>query len=354
MQVIDQDTAIKTISLVKDGDYRLALDTMYQGLKEVYRQTHLVSDRDIHIRLSEYALKRQEHVVVFSLSGENTLLGESVVAIGTQSSAPFHPRDVLAPAIQAGAEKLLLAHSHPNGIAIASDADYRATYNISAACQATGIEFVDHLIVAHHRLGVQYHSLETGEYELLTAQELTTEIGLETSRRGNDLAQMDLFDSSERGEPQLLHDQIQEDLEAGDISGAIQRVSSLIPEPDITQGLFSQEEAHRWASSTATSLDDGHYLVGINNYSLPISITRVGDIGREVDPITCTRIGIQRNCAAMMILSVRPERDDRMVPALSPENYARLETSAAAVGIPLRHTPEVYVTRPLVHDQLVR
>lgn len=92
--------------------------------------------------------KSQEHVVALYLNSRNILIEQKTIAIGTVNSAPFHPRDVLAPAIVSKASGIILVHNHPSGICLPSAEDVAMTKNLEEIGVLMEIPLVDHVIVS--------------------------------------------------------------------------------------------------------------------------------------------------------------------------------------------------------------
>ena len=72
----------------------------------------------------------------------------SFVAAPTVSASPVHVRQVVENALYAGASTIILAHNHPSGVALPSDADVLVTRRIQEALAPLGIRLADHIIVA--------------------------------------------------------------------------------------------------------------------------------------------------------------------------------------------------------------
>ncbi len=92
--------------------------------------------------------KTQEHVVALYLNSRNVLVEQKTIAIGTVNAAPFHPRDVFAPAIVSKASGIILVHNHPSGICSPSADDLVVTKNLEEMGALMEIPLVDHVIVS--------------------------------------------------------------------------------------------------------------------------------------------------------------------------------------------------------------
>ncbi len=89
----------------------------------------------------------QEHLLLLILDVHNIVVGVHTVHIGTTSQCVVHVGDILRVALLANASSIILAHNHPSGETIPSDADIKVTREIVAAGQLVGVQVLDHLIV---------------------------------------------------------------------------------------------------------------------------------------------------------------------------------------------------------------
>jgi DNA repair protein RadC len=104
----------------------------------------------------------QEQFVVVPLNTRNVPLSAVVVHKGTANDSIVHPREVLAPVLEARATAFLVAHNHPSGDCTPSLADEVVTKRLAAAGRLVGVPLVDHLVVGygcHHSLRQHAESL---------------------------------------------------------------------------------------------------------------------------------------------------------------------------------------------------
>jgi DNA repair protein RadC len=92
--------------------------------------------------------KTQEHFVVLTLDGARRLIKTRVVSIGTLTSAPVHPREVFAPAIEDRAASIIVAHNHPSGSLHIGDKDKEVTRRMRQSGELLGIRVDDHIVIA--------------------------------------------------------------------------------------------------------------------------------------------------------------------------------------------------------------
>lgn len=111
------------------------------------------SPRDALLVLDGLRSAATERIVVLLLDARHRLMRSEVVAVGTVNASRLQPRDVLAPALTAGAAALIVAHNHPSGDPAPSRADRHVTEALRQAAAVVGLPLLDHIIVArrgHH------------------------------------------------------------------------------------------------------------------------------------------------------------------------------------------------------------
>lgn len=89
-----------------------------------------------------------EHCIALYLDNRLRLIATGEVARGTLSQASVYPREVVRDALRHHAAALILAHNHPSGLAIPSDADERLTRHLKQALALVDVRLLDHLIIA--------------------------------------------------------------------------------------------------------------------------------------------------------------------------------------------------------------
>ena len=102
------------------------------------------------------------------LDARHRLISVEPVVAGTLNSARLLPRDVLAPALRAGAAAVIVAHNHPSGEVTPSRADRLVTAALRDASRLLGLPLLDHLIVTS-RSHYSFRETEAWEAETATA-----------------------------------------------------------------------------------------------------------------------------------------------------------------------------------------
>ncbi len=76
---------------------------------------------------------------------------DEVISIGTLTSNIIHPREVFRPALEYGCTAVILAHNHPSGISLPSEADITVTKQLVEAGKILGVSLLDHVIITPHK-----------------------------------------------------------------------------------------------------------------------------------------------------------------------------------------------------------
>lgn len=95
------------------------------------------------------ALEEREHFHVLFLNNQHQLLLDARLFSGTIDGASVYPREVVKQALQCNAAAVILAHNHPSGVCVPSEADKGITEKLKQALTTVDIRVLDHIIVGH-------------------------------------------------------------------------------------------------------------------------------------------------------------------------------------------------------------
>jgi DNA repair protein RadC len=110
--------------------------------------THVLAPQQVYELVKEYLQGTdREHFIVLFLDSRSEVIGIHTVSIGTLTESLVHAREVFKGAILANAASVIVAHNHPSGEALASEADYSVTGKLKEAGRILGIPIEDHVIV---------------------------------------------------------------------------------------------------------------------------------------------------------------------------------------------------------------
>lgn len=104
--------------------------------------------------------RKKEMIFLLCLNSKGQVVFADFIIEGTINSAPMYTRNILETVLRTQAVAAILAHNHPGGLAIPSNADLVATRTVSDALAAAKIKLIDHFIFA----GSDYTSLRSSGF----------------------------------------------------------------------------------------------------------------------------------------------------------------------------------------------
>jgi len=132
--------------------YQVAeIELIYKTNVQVSQRPKVASSRDAYnVLIQSWNRDRLEFIEEFKillLNSASRVLGFFEVSKGGISDASADVRIVFAAALKANATGIILAHNHPSGQLVPSDADKYVTENMRKAGELLNIRVLDHLIV---------------------------------------------------------------------------------------------------------------------------------------------------------------------------------------------------------------
>ena len=94
--------------------------------------------------------KRAEEVWMMCLDGKKKMLCCQRISEGGMDSVSISTRKVVEIALAVNAASVVIAHNHPNGLALPSTSDVLVTKQLRQNLEALGIELADHMIVGEN------------------------------------------------------------------------------------------------------------------------------------------------------------------------------------------------------------
>lgn len=93
------------------------------------------------------SLEYREYFYILCLNRNNRVLGYSQISIGGLSGTIADPKIIMQTALKANACSIIIAHNHPSGNLVPSEADKQITYKLKDAGKFLEIPVLDHLIM---------------------------------------------------------------------------------------------------------------------------------------------------------------------------------------------------------------
>lgn len=108
-----------------------------------------ISDPDLAVMYFQTMLEDDEREVfmVLFLDNQNRLIKQEKMFFGTVNQTSVYPREVIKAALKCNAAAILIAHNHPSGNCLPSEADRYMTRRIEMACELIDVRLVDHIII---------------------------------------------------------------------------------------------------------------------------------------------------------------------------------------------------------------
>jgi len=140
---------------------RVVQACMTRSMENAVEQQQTISGPEdvfsyIQLHLAQYT---NECIFALYLTDDKRVVHHAEVSVGTVNRSPFYPREILKPALIHNATGLILAHNHPEGEPVPSEADIEMTKRLEDIAAPLGIKILDHLIVTR----LQAYSIKTGK-----------------------------------------------------------------------------------------------------------------------------------------------------------------------------------------------
>lgn len=123
-------------------------------LCEKYEKQSIVSKRnDVEEYLKfHFGMRKDEYVAVLFLDNGNHVIATEEIIEGTVNQCVVYPRTIFEKAMNHGASSIILAHNHPGGSLIPSEADWTITKKLHSAGIILEISLLDHIIVVRDEI----------------------------------------------------------------------------------------------------------------------------------------------------------------------------------------------------------
>jgi DNA repair protein RadC len=89
-----------------------------------------------------------EEMWLLLVNAQNRLIDKIQVSQGGHNQAAVTPRDILRPALMAGAAAFVCVHNHPSGDPTMSEDDLRLTRTLKTQAESLGVPMLDHCVIA--------------------------------------------------------------------------------------------------------------------------------------------------------------------------------------------------------------
>lgn len=146
---VNQLTEVKGVSLNTAALIKLIIPIARRYSLEKSSKIENYSNVD---EVCKYLVQRyfgytKEVFSVTSFSGSGRMLGFDILGEGNVSEVNVSTREVVETVLKRQAVCAIIAHNHPNGVALPSEEDIAVTRNIQSALRHINIRLLDHIII---------------------------------------------------------------------------------------------------------------------------------------------------------------------------------------------------------------
>lgn len=147
---IEELTKVKGVSLHTASLIKLLVPVIrcYVSEKSSKKISYSNIDEVCAYLLHQYIGYTKEVFSVVSFSGSGRMLGFDVLGEGNVSEVNISVREVVETVLKRKAVCVIIAHNHPNGVAIPSQEDIAVTLNIKNALSHINIRLLDHIVIS--------------------------------------------------------------------------------------------------------------------------------------------------------------------------------------------------------------
>lgn len=140
-----KDQSALLLSLIGESIRRIARDACKEPVS--------YENEDQIIRFMQHRFIGDQIEKIYLLLFDNglKLLECTCISEGTVNQANISPSMIVKRALLKNASSVMLAHNHPNGVAIPSNEDIEATQILRQLLEAMGIQLMDHVLFAGER-----------------------------------------------------------------------------------------------------------------------------------------------------------------------------------------------------------
>lgn len=146
---IEELMQVKGVGFVKAVQIKAVAELTRRIAKRTAKERIVMDSPDT---VAEYFMEDMRHrerecFVLLCLDGKGSLIGESIISIGTVNSSLASPREVYIEAVKQKAVSIILMHNHPSGNPTPSQNDIAVTRKMREIGELLGIPLVDHIII---------------------------------------------------------------------------------------------------------------------------------------------------------------------------------------------------------------
>lgn len=133
---------------------RLIGDVIGVCLKERFVKQDVLSRREdveAYLRMT-LGYRSDEYFAALFLDAGNHVIMTEIVAEGTVNQCAIYPRDIIRKALGCRAVSFIIAHNHPGGTTVPSEADWKVTERLFTAGRVLELPLLDHVLICSDKV----------------------------------------------------------------------------------------------------------------------------------------------------------------------------------------------------------
>lgn len=159
---IEELTKVNGVSLHTASLLKLMLPIIrcYINEKGAKKISYSNIDEVCNYLVQQYIGYNKEVFSIISFGGNGRMLGFDKLSEGNVSEVNISVREVIETVLKRNAVCVIMAHNHPNGLALPSNEDIAVTRNIHSALSHINVKLIDHIIIGDD----DYVSMEQSQW----------------------------------------------------------------------------------------------------------------------------------------------------------------------------------------------
>ena len=148
---LEELTSVKGVKEAKAITILAAIELGKRVLKKDNSGITINNNRMVYDLLKyDFINAYQESFIALFLDTKNKLIDKKELFKGTISSSTIHPREIFKLAVKHSAYSIIVAHNHPSGNSMPSQADIDLTNKLMESGKMIGIPVIDHIIIGNN------------------------------------------------------------------------------------------------------------------------------------------------------------------------------------------------------------
>jgi DNA repair protein RadC len=136
-----KEGTLSVLKIIKAVSLRVVKDNAYNN-----QEFNNLDELAKYLKAAMGYLDKEQLRVLF-LNNSNALIKDEILQEGTINQTQIYPREIVKRALELSASSIIMAHNHPSGDLMPSEADINITKKIKKVCETIDIHLLEHMII---------------------------------------------------------------------------------------------------------------------------------------------------------------------------------------------------------------